>query len=1128
VDFIKLCIARPVGVSVGVLLVVLFGLLALTTMPVQLTPTVDVPIVTVTTSWIGASPPEVEEEIIKPQEEQLRSVEGLKTMTATARDNGGEITLEFYITVDKNTALREVNDALRQVADYPQEVDEPSVAAADTARDSEIAWLILYSTDGNDEDTPELYDFAEDFIQPEIDNVDGVGSTDIYGGMQREIEIIVDPEQLATRGLTYSQLESALRGQNTNISAGTMTQGKRNYTVRTLGKYERLDEVRDTVVAFTPAGPVYVSDVAAVREGFKKQYAFVRSKGQYVLAFPIRRQTGANVITTMEGVRAAVAEVNEKVLAPRNLGLELVQVYDETIYIYQAMNMVRNNILIGGVLAITVLLLFLRNWRATLVVALAIPVSVIGTFLILAALGRTLNVISLAGIAFAVGMVVDSAIVVLENIYRHYQMGKSTVNAAYDGAKEVWGPVLASTLTTMAVFIPVILIEQEAGQLFRDISLAVVVAVGLALLVSLTVIPTLATRLLAIGKRPAHAANEVDDDNDEHVSRFARVTSTLVDRVSRNVVGRGVSIAGLLALSVVMIWIFIPPASYLPTGNRNLVFGFVITPPGYSVGEFKAMATETIEPALGPYWSAEEGSAEKAALDAQWEQIAAQVIETSPEIPQVDHWWSIEEQLQRYRTLREWRQPPPPIDNFFFVSFNGGCFMGATSADPSRVKPLEKLLTTAARPIPGTFSIFNQRGIFDRRLGGGNTVEVEIRGTNADNVNRSAGALFGALMGSFGQPRPEPTNFSLGRPEVQIAPDRERAADLGLTTRDVGFIVEAAVEGAYVGDFIYKGGDTIDLTLKMAGYDQRTARQINQVPIYSPRGGIVPLESVTNTVSTSALEQILRIDRQRAVKLTVTPPEATTLETVLTQIQKEIVPGLRQQQAITPDVTVALTGNADKLGEARTTLVGDWAGFRPQTLFNIVNSRFFLSVLIVYLLMAALYESWAYPLVIMFSVPLAIAGGFFGLTLAHWGTLLTVNQPIQQLDVVTFLGFVILVGIVVNNAILLVDQALLNLRERGCDHAEAIKRAVAARTRPIFMTSLTTIAGQLPLALMPAAGSELYRGLAAVMIGGLFVASIGTLLLVPCVLSTVFSAQRSLAGAFRREQAPAPAVSRKP
>ena len=393
---IRECISRPVAVSVGVLLVVLFGLLSLFRIPVQLTPNVDIPIITVTTRWTGASPQEIEREIVDRQEEQLRSTKGLREMRSTSRDGFGEITLEFYNDTNRDVALRDVNDKLRQVTNYPLDVDEPTVAAADTARDSEIAWLILYPTVDDGEQVTRLYDFARDYIKPYLDRVEGVGSTDIYGGREREVHVLVDAGRLAARGLTFAQLELALRRENANVSAGTVAQGKRDYTVRTLGQYETVDQILGTVVAYTPGGPVYVRDVADVEESFAKQYAFVRSKGQYVLAFPVRREVGANVITVMEKLRDAVRRINEDVLRARGLNLELKQVYDETVYIDQAIAMVRNNIFVGGTLAGLVLLLFLRNWRAVAVLALAIPISVIGTFLAVASTGRTMNEIGRA------------------------------------------------------------------------------------------------------------------------------------------------------------------------------------------------------------------------------------------------------------------------------------------------------------------------------------------------------------------------------------------------------------------------------------------------------------------------------------------------------------------------------------------------------------------------------------------------------------------------------------------------------------------------------------------------------------------------------------------------------------
>lgn len=1086
------------SVSVGVLLVTLFGGLALTRIPVQLTPTVDVPVVTVKTTWLGANPQEIEEEIVDRQEEMLRSVNGLYKMTSSSLDNEAEVTLEFYPGVDKDAALRDVNDKMRQVTGYPLEVDEPSIAAADPSIDSPIAWLILYAEE-NDEDTPKLSDFAEDFIKPYLDRVKGVAGVEVMGGMRREVQVRVDAGLLASRGLTFSQVEAALRRQNANISAGTRAQGKRDFTVRTVGKFENPDEVLKTVIAYTPGGPVYVKDVAEVEVTFDKQRSFVRSKGQTVLAFPVRRQVGTNVIEVMNGVKEAIGRCNAELLEPRNMRLELTQVYDETTYIFDSIEMIVTNLVFGGALAVVVLMLFLRNWRATVVVALSIPISVVGTFMVMWATGRTLNVISLAGVAFAVGMVLDNAIVVLENIYRHREMGKPIGLAAYDGTREVFGAVLAGTLTTVAVFLPVIFVQQEAGQLFRDISIATATAVALSLVVSVTVIPPLARRLVGQGKA-------VDFGGDKTARRggVAGMLGGAVGAINRFWPVQALVAVAMVGASLGIAYLLIPPPTYLPTGNRNLVFGFLLTPPGYSLDEFRRMSA-VIEETMRPYWESPEGSPEKAELDRKWRQMVQQRLEQGG-----IRGLSALKGLEADRLRREWLTPPPEVDNFFFVSFGGGCFMGASSANPARVKPLVNLMTVAGEGIPGVYPIFIQTNLF--AFGGGNNAEIQIRGENLDDVVAAASALFGACMQEFGLPQPDPTNFSLGRPELRIVPNRERAADLGLNVVDIGLIVEAAVDGAYVGDYRDDSGETIDISLYVKGQEGEPTRAIGEIPVFAPGGTIVPLSAAVDLIDTASLERIKHIERQRSVTLTVSPPEALALDTVINRIQDEMVPGLRAAGAISPGVLVSLTGNADKLQESRAAMVGEWEGWTLQSLLNILSSRFILSIIIVYLLMAALYESWVYPFVIMFSVPLAIMGGFLGLWVAHVGTLMTTDQPVQQLDVLTFLGFVILIGIVVNNAILLVNQALIHMREDGMDVDHAVREAVAVRVRPVLMTSLTTFGGQLPLALMPGAGSELYRGLAAVMLGGLLVATIGTLILVPVVFSLIAKFRAAIAG----------------
>ncbi len=465
-DLVTNCVQNPVKVSVGVLLVALFGAIALGTMPTQLTPEVQVPTISVETRWPGASPQEVEREIIQEQEEQLKSVEGVTEMASEASDSYGTITLEFNVGTDMSEALLKVNTRLQQVREYPEDADEPTLSTSSLS-DRPIAWFILaqkpppkaeiqafanqhpeaaedlraaLSTDHIGlqmrrlqlaaEENPQLAElmppkiditklrkFAEDVIESRFEQVEGVSNSNVFGGREVEMQVVVDPGRLAARQLTIAEVRASLRGQNVDTSGGDFWEGKRRYVVRTLGRLRSPEQVESLIIARRDDAPVYIRDVADVQIGYKKPDGIVRRYGTSVIAINAQRETGANVLDVMDGLRAARGELNDGILASR--GLELMQVYDETDYIDSAIGLVRNNIVIGGLLTVCVLLLFLRSGRSTLIIGLAIPTSIIGTFLILSLLGRSLNVISLAGMAFAVGMLVDNAVVVLENIYQH-------------------------------------------------------------------------------------------------------------------------------------------------------------------------------------------------------------------------------------------------------------------------------------------------------------------------------------------------------------------------------------------------------------------------------------------------------------------------------------------------------------------------------------------------------------------------------------------------------------------------------------------------------------------------------------------------------------------------------------
>ncbi len=1100
-DYIRFVIEHPVKVTVGVLLIILFGLLALFSIPIQLVPNVDQPVITVTTQWTGRSPEEVEKEIVEEQEDKLKGVSNLRKMTAEAKEGEAVIELEFSIGAGMVRARQEVSDKLREVPEYPADVDEPVIAVADAASESAIAWMVLTSTDP-DYDVEQLRDLAEDRIKPYLERVEGLSESNVYGGRDREVHIRVHPARMAERGITFEQLRTAVQAENVNVSAGTLRDGYRDVRVRMVGQYEgELDAIRQTIVADTDAGPVRIMDLADVELTLAKRRAFVRSRASPAIALNAIRESGSNVLQVMhgsrdgktEGLKDRIEQVNARILAPLGHGLVLKQVYDETEYIYDAIALVRNNLFIGGSLAVLALVLFLRILRPTAIVALSIPVSVVGTFLIMAAFGRNLNVVSLAGLAFAVGMVVDNAIVVLENIDRHLAMNKPPRQAAYDGAREVWGAILASTLTTLVVFLPVLFMEEEAGQLFRDIALAICAAVALSLIVSISVIPSASARWLKVRTEPGPIAKQARE-----LFGLARVLKLLTDLFSAliyRLVQRG---AGKVMLRVGIVFfatiisligaaVLMPSATYLPDGNRNLTFGLMLTPPGYHIEHNQSIAYQ-IEDTLRPYWQAQ--------TYADTAKLPPANVMISP---------------RRFEPLQS-----PPIENYFFVTFSGTIFMGASSRDDLVVKPLTGLMTEAMNNVPDAIGFAFQPSIFGRGVSGGNAIDVEITGADIDKVRMAADVLYGKLAESFGWGgvRPDPVNFNKAGPEWQVKIDRVRAAAIGVGVAQLGLAVQALVDGVIVGDFRL-GGETVDLLISRdPGYPLRPDT-LGQVPIaYHDRQGqvgILPLSAVTLQTPDSSPQSIKRIEERRAVLLIVRPPDDVPLEQAIDGIRETVI-SLRQQRAIPPDVAVTPAGTADKLTEVREALTGKLTGDAFESLKAIATSRFFIALLVVYLLMAALFESFLYPLVIMFTVPLATVGGFLGLAIVHVFTALDPLVPTQQLDVLTMLGFVILIGVVVNNAILVVHQALNFMRGFGetesdkrepMDHRTAIRESVRSRIRPIFMTTMTSICGMLPLVLMPGNGSELYRGLGSVMVGGLLVATLFTLIVVPLLLSLV-------------------------
>ncbi len=1050
---IELAIKRPTAVISIVLMVVLAGFVSLTAIPIQLTPDTRKPVLTIFTSWPGAASLDVEKELTNRQEDALKGVEGLEAIESASRDSGNRIVLTFGIGTNMDRALMLVSNRLNNVRGVPDESRTPRIRTRD-AEDNPIAWFSVTTKPGS---TRQVYEFGrlmEDVVQDRLERINGVGIVNVWGGRRHELRLIVDPQRMARYGLTITEAAHALRGANASISAGDVEEGKRRYVVRTDNELNSLERVNDLVLRsrLDPdtgrISRVTVGDVAKIEFDLVETETQIRSNGRESLVVNIIRDTGVNVIEVMDRIKEVVAELNEGPL--KDAGLEMTQVHDDTVYINSAIGLVQQNMVVGGLLAAMILLIFLRSIRATLIISAAIPVSVIGSFVAMAMLGRSINVISLAGFAFAVGMVVDAAIVVLENIYRLRQQGHPAAVAAARGAKQVWGAIFVSAMTTVMVFIPILVMKLEVGQLFRDIAVAISVAVVLSLIVSITVIPSLANGILKRGVRTGETMLKLPG-----IDHFAHGFRIFVLGYTRFIVAsriRSIAVVALICgIAGVSTWAFLPKLEYLPEGNRNLLFARVIPPPGYNLGAIVSMA-EKAEAQIRPLLGTPESQA--AAKDG-----------------------------------------PPQVSRFWFVIRRGFTLATAAAVDPTRVGELIPIMRRAINSEPGARGFVRQTSLFGRGFGGGRNIDLDISGPDLDDiVNVAAQAqfrIFQEFPRSQGHQSRALPSLSVLTPEVRVLPDPQRLADNGLTAHDLGQAIDAFNDGIKVAEVTINGKLT-DFMVRGPYRQIDRTQGIDNIPVVTPKGRVLPASSLSRVEVSASPDQIRHLDRERNITIRIGPSKDMALEVAMDTVREKIIEPMKAE-GLPVGISLKMSGTADAL--TRT--------------FNNMVVNLLLALLIVYLVMAILFESFIYPFIIMFSVPLATAGGVGGLALLN-------TYESQPLDMLTLLGFVILVGIVVNNAILLVHQTLVHMREEGMSPMESIMESTDNRLRPIFMSTLTSVFGMLPLVLFPGAGSELYRGLGSVVVGGLALSAVLTLLIIPPLLSL-------FAGVLERGQAKAAA-----
>ena len=1030
-DLIRLSIEKPVTVIVGVILIVLFGTIGLMRMPYQLTPDVTEPEITVTTAWPGATPYEIEREIIEEQEEALKGVPGLLDMESSSFNSMGTITLRFRIGTHVDDALLRVSNKLNEVPSYPENVEKPVINATGAAT-SPIIWAILRTAPDNPNDVSTYRTYFENEVRQYLERVEGVADLFIGGGTERQMHVEMKPEKLAAYGLTVSDVITVLRAENVNVSAGNMGVGRRDYRIRTVAEFKSPKDIEGVILRSTGQERVVVSDIADVHFDYEKKSVAMIHNGKAGLAVGIKPEPNVNVLELTDRVEGVVKGLNEGKLKGQKIYLDWV--YDQRPYIRGAIDLVQNDIIVGGALAVAVLLIFLQSASATLVILTAIPISIIGTFILMDLLGRNLNVISLAGISFAVGILVDNAIVVLENIDRHRNMGKSPFDAAYDGAKEVWGAILNTTVSTVAVFLPVVFVKEEAGQLFEDIAIAVSCSVLFSLFVSISVIPMLSHKLFSLSKTDINPKNNILTRSG---SRLAGIIMSMVSFSVRDMRTSVFTISFLTVTSILSAYLLLPKMEYLPQGNRNLVINILIPPPGLSYEERMETGNRLFSD-LKPHFKKE--------ADGE-----------------------------------------VGIKNMFYVGAETIMLSGAISTHEQRAGELVPVFMDTINGIPGIFGVSSQAGIFQTRLGRGRTIEVDISGDDLNRVVEVAGAMFGTIKKEIpdAQIRPVPS-IELLYPEIRLDPDRERIKAAGLTTADFGLSIDVLMDGRKIGDFKQEGEKKIDLILKASEADVSTPEELYKKTLVTPGGKLVPVSSLSGLERTYGITEIRHLERRRTVSLQVTPPFSIPLQEAMEVIESKVFPEMKEQGMLN-GIDVRQSGVADKLNETRGVL--QW--------------NFLLAAFIMYLIMAALFENFIYPLIIMITVPLGAAGGFIGLKLVN-----ILSSTPQPFDILTMLGFIISIGIVVDNATLIVYQAINNVRDNGMDYKEGILDATRTRLRPIYMSTATSVFGMLPLVVAPGPGSELYRGLGSVVLGGLVFSTLFTVFVIPPLLMFFIKMER--------------------
>ncbi len=1013
-------VRNPAGVAVAVAIITLFGLFSLTSLPVQLFPNIELPQLSVQASWRAASPKEVESEILEPMEEVLQGLAGLQVMEANAFNGGAFINMRFSLETDMQAVMMDVIGRLNRLPPLPADADPPVVQLGGRgSANGALTWFFVQKLPETPGDLTDYAQQVEDIIKPRIEAIDGVAGVEFLAGAPEQLQIIIDPYRAAEFGLPLTQI-AATASRSNDVSGGFVDVGRRQYTLRFEGRYDP-DQLRNQILEWRDGRPVRLGDIAEIKVGPGPQRDIVIQNGNPAMGVRIDRQNGANVLAALTEVKAVMDEIRAGPL--KELGLDVQQSFDASVFIKRAIRLVTSNLFLGVLLSVGILWWFLRDGRGTLLIAVSIPISLLATFIVLQLTGRSLNVISLAGLAFAVGMVLDAAIVVSENIVRLRERGEIPAKAALEGTRQVKGALIASTATTVAIFLPVLFLQDVEGQLFADLALTIAIAVCVSLLVALTILPTVAGNWLK-PKKFSRSPN----------SGWSRITNFLM-KVSGTPLRRTTVIASLIAAPLLITWALFPQLDYLPPVKRDAVDAFLQTPPGAT-------------------WSMKE------------EEIVSILVE----------------RLEPYMSGRK----EPALKNYYIWMFSGGGTIGARVLDQDKVKDLEKVMREEILVDIPDFRGFASQGNLFGGFGGGRDITIHMQSSDEEGLMAAAAAgqqqLISSFPGANVQAFPPP---ELSAPELRIYPDDSRISEVGWNRNDVASVIRTLGNGLWLGEY-FDGENRMDIIMKAEGW--KTPEQLATIPVMTPAGEVVPLGELVRVERTTGPGQIRRVNGRRTVSLSLSPPENVSLETAIMQIREDVEPLLKA--ALPADGTLVYGGSADALSDAIETM----------------STNFLLALGILFLLMAGLFRSLRDSAIVVVTIPLAGVGGVIALQVLNL-------VSFQPMDLLTMIGFIILLGLVVNNAILLVDQTR-RAERAGMTRDQAVEKALKVRLRPIFMSTFTSIFGLLPLILLPGEGSVIYRGLATAIVGGMACSLFFTLLMLPSLLriGTARQAPESLSG----------------